>query len=88
MNMPIEDLDTVLSKLRKHGVSEFCFGALKVVFAEEPPKPMDIQSVRAALQAEEPEKCRCGHPETAHVNGLCIHGCAIESCMPEEAKAP
>lgn len=85
---PLYDLDLLLPSLRKHGVGIFKHGPMEIHFSQEPPKPMDIASVRQALQAEEPDKCKCGHSETAHVNGLCIHGCAIESCMPEEAKAP
>jgi hypothetical protein len=30
------------------------------------------------------ELCKCKHPLHAHMNGLCIHGCHVETCTPEK----
>jgi hypothetical protein len=53
------------------------------------PLPMpDVKEAADAFRADaegSADKCRCGCPMHAHVNGLCAHGCAIEACLePKE----
>lgn len=82
----LPDLDSLLTTLRAKGVKSYradddrieleFFPAVEVVAAERPGPsvpPADI--------------CRCGHPEHAHMNGLCVvGGCDPSQCAPPEAK--
>jgi hypothetical protein len=45
------------------------------------------EQLRSMLGAEIEEKCKCGHPFFAHMNGLCVNGCSVEQCAPEATQA-
>lgn len=89
----LDALVPMLKALREQGVSEFAArpdGGWCVKFqvpAAPPQQPVraptaeDVATLREVL---EPESCDCGHPEFAHSNGLCIHGCSPEKCAPAE----
>ena len=50
---------------------------------------LELESQAAALASQagpaaDPDLCRCGHPEHAHMNGLCIHACDVGRCSQPE----
>mgnify|MGYP001557757233 FL=1 len=47
---------------------------------------LELEQVHAPMStkpAVDPDVCRCGHPEHAHMNGLCIHACEPEKCVEQ-----
>jgi hypothetical protein len=46
---------------------------------------------RKAAAANDPDICKCGHAQFAHMNGFCVEGCDAAKCGQEEkadAKRP
>lgn len=92
----LPELSALLDVLRAKGVTRFK-GDLVLKVAErdctmpieltlgaalEVP-PLTAETATEAPQADA-DTCRCGHPLTEHTNGLCLVGCDVEHCAPEE----
>lgn len=70
----------LVDQLRARGVRRYRTSELELELgATESPSPPEMKP-----NAVPPDACKCGHPEYAHVNGLCVHGCDVEKCAPEE----
>ena len=81
--MKAGELDALLSlvdSLRARGVRRYKAGDIELELGPlEAPPPPDAKPGETP-----PDACKCGHAEYAHVNGLCVHGCDVEKCAPEE----
>jgi len=81
----IQTVATLADMLRAKGVRSFEGLGLRLEL-----EPTQERVIEAALPAKPPvaqgddETCKCGHPHYAHQGGLCIHGCDVEKCVPEE----
>jgi hypothetical protein len=86
--MTPEQLDLVLTTLKKHGVSKFRGLDLDV----EMTIPVESQAgvlAKALAEIESKDKCLCGHSLANHnADGECIGGCAIEVCYPGSQPIP
>jgi len=75
-------LGELLDLLRSKGVRVFSgphgIGSIHVEFG-----PAEVKDVPTKPVPDE-EKCLCGCPVHAHVNGLCIFNCGPEKCAPPE----
>lgn len=79
---------TFLEQLRLMGVKSAKFDGetvLEVEFFQLEPIEKTLAIVPKSMQgidSEGPEKCACGHDETAHGgDGLCLLGCSAELCI-------
>ncbi len=84
MTLSVDQLEQALAMLRRQRVrayTDVAGGGFTVEFfpAEEQAMPLETKKLGA-----EPDVCRCGHPEHAHVNGYCIEGCVAAQCDPEK----
>lgn len=83
----LDCLSMLLDLLQRKGVKKYhgpwSAEALGSVELELSPAPDMTPAEKTTI---DPDACRCGHPETAHTNGLCLFGCEIERCAPPEAK--
>lgn len=73
------DLDT----LKARGVKSFeqlPGGFFKVEFFTPAPAAMP----EADKTQADPDVCKCGHPQHAHMNGYCVEGCDAKVCEPEK----
>lgn len=77
-----QSLGALIDMLRKAGVRSFS-GTLndKPVSLELGP---DIATPATSKPPTDEEKCLCGCPVHAHVNGLCIANCSPEKCAGPE----
>jgi hypothetical protein len=84
------NLERFLKILRGAGVAKFRGGLFVEgwmerwdvdvsFFPSEPPAPPVDKSAEV-----DPELCRCHHPKFQHEAGLCLMGCDVEQCAPEE----
>lgn len=89
----LTELAALLDLLKSKGVSRarlepwnyppgkeiaYC-GVIDVTFAA----PID-KAPPEEKSGKSPDDCRCGHAHAEHTNGLCIAGCEVEACAPEE----
>jgi hypothetical protein len=84
--MTREDLDTVAKladMLRAKGVRTFKGAGLEMELLPSV-EVVSPQENAKALASEADDACLCGCPVYAHEGGLCIHGCAVEKCLPKE----
>jgi hypothetical protein len=86
------ELEADLVALRRHHVKSFAQtpSGFTVEFFAAAPAPMpDVD--RKAAAANDPDICKCGHAQFAHMNGFCVEGCDAAKCGQEEkadAKRP
>jgi hypothetical protein len=78
-----DQLDSLLTLLRRHGVQEYSDGTVRVVLAPSAPASMASPDLTQALA---PTLCRCGHAKHDHSGDVgCLHGCEMRVCVPEGA---
>ena len=80
----LPELAALLDLLKSKGVSHYegpVMGdrSCRITFAPTPDKAPPVES-----KGLDPDVCRCGHSNAEHTNGLCIAGCDVEACAPEE----
>lgn len=73
----IEVVGRLADMLRAKGVKSIDVGGCKMEL--EPSQPKAEPSTSQA----DPDICKCGCPEYAHVNGLCINGCEPSKCSSD-----
>lgn len=80
------ELEADLVALRRHGVKFFTqhgdTGGFTVEFWPAAAEKMPELDKNAAKN--DPDVCKCGHPQHAHMNGYCVEGCAPTVCEPEK----
>ena len=84
MDRDFEAVARLADVLRSKGVKVFKVGGLEMELhpsVESVSEPMPQQP---PVPKEDADTCKCGHAHYAHQSGLCIHGCAVEKCVPEE----
>ena len=86
----LTELAALLDLLKSKGVQSY-----EGPFCADPRSPLE-QVVKVTLatpidkappeekSGKSPDDCRCGHAHAEHTNGLCIAGCEVEACAPEE----
>jgi hypothetical protein len=81
------ELEADLVALRRHNVKSFAQtpSGFTVEFFPAGPAPMP-ELDRKAAAANDPDVCKCGHPQHAHMNGFCVEGCDAKVCEPEKTK--
>lgn len=89
----LDNLSMLLDLLQRKGVKRYAGPVLSArpdegvcetrVELELSPAPDMTPAEKTTV---DPDACRCGHPETAHTNGLCLFGCEVDRCAPPEAK--
>jgi len=84
----VSDHDTCttlsLHALRDAGVKSFTRGSDGTYSVEFFPAEPTAPPVDKTPAEPDPELCRCHHPKFQHEAGLCLMGCDVEQCAPEE----
>lgn len=75
----IATISKLADMLKAKGVRVFRGAGIELEF-EAPAAP----NVEPDAPTADPDMCRCGHANHAHMNGLCVHGCEAEKCIPED----
>jgi len=71
----IETIGKLADMCRSKGVRSIDVGGCKLELEPLPAK------AEPSAPSSDPDMCKCGHPEFAHNNGLCIHACEPEKCV-------
>jgi hypothetical protein len=85
-------LAAILDLLKAKGVKHYKAGGVDVSGNEfvrmevEFEPTIDVSTGRAEKQEPDPDMCPCGHWLHEHQDGLCLHGCEPEACLPKESK--
>lgn len=93
--MTVEEARAWLDFLRTQGLSAFSVdGMFSASFMPERPSaavntPADTKaSVDALEELMAMPGCPCGHPDHAHMGGLCLSGCDVSICAGPEDSPP
>lgn len=78
-------VEELLKLAVKYKASRIKVGTIEVDVS--PVAYMSAQSVEELKAAMEPDGlCKCGHEFSSHNHAGCLHGCAVEKCVPDEEK--
>lgn len=86
----LTELSALLDLLKAKGVSRAhvvmpgTLGTVDVTFRDLGPPPIATPIAETEAPHGDSGTCRCGHSLTEHTNGLCLIGCDVEQCAPEE----
>lgn len=84
--MTPDELDLVLTTLKKHGVTKFKGMELEVNIGPErvalPGPDMPKKSLRELLDESGAGVCACGHDWLSHTDDGCLIGCGLDTCAP------
>lgn len=90
--MTLSELTAAIEMLRARGVKSYvdvAGGGFNVEFFPPEPPPGPVQRDTSGAAEGMAKKCRCGHWDYEHVNGLCAAqggGCDPVKCAGEDAK--
>ena len=89
--MDLRQLGEMIDLLRSKGVHRYKSAELATNGGELARLEVElfppVDDTPEAKPGPNPDACRCGHLSHEHgPDGLCLHGCDIERCAPEEAK--
>ncbi len=76
------ELEADLEALRRHGVKRFA--QTPSGFDVEFFAPVPVEMPKSDTKVQDPDICKCGHPQHAHMNGYCVEGCDATVCEPEK----
>lgn len=84
-------LSSILDLMRAKGVRSFkgmttLDGHTPFSLEIELEPTLDVSTGRSEKQEPDPDMCSCGHWLHEHQDGLCLHGCEPEACLPKESK--
>ena len=84
-------IEKLLPELQKYGVTLFEIQGLKLTLGPAPVQPAapmspsEVLRLRAELEKDAAaDRCACGHAVFQHTNGLCVVGCSVDKCLPDD----
>lgn len=91
----LTELSALLDLLKAKGVTHYegpgnnSSWMVRVDFGPAAAAPSPVLPDKPTTKDDEKDEapddvCRCGHDHAQHTNGLCLVGCDVEKCAPEE----